>query len=170
MSPQILELLVGAKVFDGLSWHIYDENGVELTHPDGVRGLGKVGAHIMWPHGRRSVEIKGGIGHGGKKKKKRWIERDDKIIIFESEEDAIEFIEKEKSHSVKTQSKTRKNKQSRIEVISKQEINSLSRAYNYQRKLYHADQIGDIDSIIAIYKELQEREEDDIEMILIGAL
>lgn len=31
-------------------------------------------------------------------------------------------------------------------------------------------QIGDIERVIAIYKELQQREEDDIEMLLIGAL
>ena len=55
------------------------------------------------------------------------------------------------------------------EVIDKVEIKQLSKAYNYQRKLYHADQVGNIERVIAIYKELQQREEDDIELILIGS-
>lgn len=29
---QILALLRGTKVFDGISWHVYDDAGVELTH------------------------------------------------------------------------------------------------------------------------------------------
>ncbi len=49
MSGAILELLIGAKVFDGTAWHIYDETGTELTNPAGVRGLGKMGALLMWP-------------------------------------------------------------------------------------------------------------------------
>ena len=111
--------------------------------------------------------ITGGIGHG---KKKRWIERDGKILIFNTPEEAEEYILceiKESEHS--TEECKTVNTVKPIEVIYKEEIKQLSKAYNYQRKLYLADNIGDIDRVIAIYRELQRREEDDIELILIGA-
>lgn len=158
MSAAILELLVGKKIFEyGLNWRIYDSNDNEIFVPPNMRGLGKLGTLEFWQPRRKA---KGG--------KKRWIERDDKILIFESEEDLIAFIENEKSENESIDVEEQYSQD--IEVISKPLLKQLSKAYNYQQKLYHADQIGDIDGIVAIYKELQEREEDDIEIILIGAL
>lgn len=54
MSAAVLELLIGAKVFDGTAWHIYDQSNNELTNPAGVRGLGKMGALLMWPRANDS--------------------------------------------------------------------------------------------------------------------
>lgn len=162
MSAEILELLVGKKILEyGLNWRIYDSNDNEIFAPPNMRGLGKLGTLEFWQPRRKA---KG-------KNKPRWIERDGKILIFNTPEEAEEYIESEKQNSSgQSYESEQVNVVNPVEVIDKVEITQLSKAYNYQRKLYQADQIGDIDSIIAIYKELQEREEDDIEMILIGAL
>ena len=156
MSASILELLVGKKIFEyGLNWRIYDSNDNEIFAPPNMRGLGKLGTLEFWQPRRKA---KGG-------KKKRWIERYDKIIIFESEEDLIAFIENEKSENELIDGEEQYSKD--IEVISKPLLKQLSKAYNYQQKLYHADQIGDIDRIVAIYKEMQAIEDEDIEFLLI---
>ena len=103
---------------------------------------------------------------GGNKKRKRWLERDGRILVFESEEQAQAYIREEKQ-PVLAENKHRKLIAPKpVEIINKEEIKRLSKVYNYQQKLYHADQIGDISRIIAIYKEMQEREEDDIEILL----
>ncbi len=107
-------------------------------------------------------------GHG--KKKLRWIERDGKILIFKTQEEVELFIEIENRNTEEPLTETEPvNIIKPVEVIDKTEIKQLSKAYGYQRKLYHADQVGNIERVIAIYKELQRREEDDIELILIGA-
>lgn len=114
----------------------------------------------------------GGIGHGSKsKKKKRWIEREGKILVFDTPEDVDRFIKSEsKDITVKAKKKSvKQNTQKPVEIIDKQEIKSLSIAYNYRQTLYYADQIGDIDRIIKIYRELQKREEEDIELLLIAS-
>ena len=43
----ILALLVGAQIFDGSEWRIYDESGTELDNPAGLRALGKMGVLLM---------------------------------------------------------------------------------------------------------------------------
>lgn len=58
MSAAVLELLLGAKVFDGAAWHIYDANNTELTNPAGVRGLGKMGALLMWPRAEQAIVLR----------------------------------------------------------------------------------------------------------------
>ena len=111
----------------------------------------------------------GGIGHGKGGKKKRWIERDGKILIFDTPDDVESFIQSEviEDKPKQQESKRSKVKQNNpVDIIDKQEIERLSVVYEYRRQLYHADQIGDISRIIAIYKELQQREEDDIELLL----
>jgi hypothetical protein len=110
----------------------------------------------------------GGIGH--KKKKLRWIERDGKILIFKTPEEVELFIDIENRNTEEPLTEYEPvNIIKPVEVIDKVEIKQLSKAYNYQRKLYHADQVGNIERVIAIYRELQQREEDDIELILIGS-
>jgi hypothetical protein len=110
----------------------------------------------------------GGIGHG--KKKLRWIERDGKILIFKTPEEVELFIDIENRNTEEPLTESEPvNIIKPVEVIDKVEIKQLSKAYNYQRKLYHADQVGNIERVIAIYRELQQREEDDIELILIGS-
>jgi hypothetical protein len=110
----------------------------------------------------------GGIGH--KKKKLRWIERDGKILIFKTPEEVELFIDIENRNTEEPLTESEPvNIIKPVEVIDKVEIKQLSKAYNYQRKLYHADQVGNIERVIAIYRELQQREEDDIELILIGS-
>ena len=111
----------------------------------------------------------GGIGHG--KKKLRWIERDGKILIFKTPEEVELFIDIEKRNTEEQLTESYPvNIIKPAEVIDKTEIKQLSKAYGYQKKLYHADQVGNIERVIAIYKELQRREEEDVEMLLIGAL
>lgn len=111
----------------------------------------------------------GGIGHGKGGKKKRWIERDGKILIFDTPDDVESFIQSEVIEDKPKQQESKRSKakpNNPVDIIDKQEIERLSVVYEYRRQLYHADQIGDISRIIAIYKELQQREEDDIELLL----
>jgi len=112
----------------------------------------------------------GGVGHGSKGgKKKRWIERDGKILIFDTPDDVESFIQSEVIEDKPKQQESKRSKakpNNPVDIIDKQEIERLSVVYEYRRQLYHADQIGDISRIIAIYKELQQREEDDIELLL----
>jgi len=110
----------------------------------------------------------GGIGHN--KNKKRWIEREGKILVFESEKELALYIQSEKQ--IESESTIEKiefvEKVTPVAVIEKAEIGRLSKAYQYQQKLYYADQIGDISRIIQIYNELQQREEEEIEFLLLA--
>ena len=127
------------------------------------------------PPGERRQD--GGVGHGKGKKKLRWIERDGKILIFNTPEEVELFIEIENRNIEEPITETEPLTESDpvnvikpVEVIDKVEIKQLSKAYGYQRKLYHADQVGNIERVIAIYKELQQREDDDVETILMAML
>lgn len=160
---RILAILTGTKVKEGNLWRVYDSLGVEIADASGVL---LQGLHGFLLNNQYSLEIGGGIGH---KKKKRWIERDGKILIFETNEQVESFI---KSENIETVNETESIAESvvelpkPIEIIDKQEIKRLSTVYQYRQKLYHASQINDIDRIIQIYRELLEREEDDIEFLL----
>lgn len=44
---QILALLTGRKVFDGVKWHVFDADGNELADPAGVLWRGVHGA-LLW--------------------------------------------------------------------------------------------------------------------------
>lgn len=50
---QVLEILVGKKVFDGRTWRVYDAGGVELADPGGVLWRGNHGA-LLWNRARNS--------------------------------------------------------------------------------------------------------------------
>ena len=110
----------------------------------------------------------GGIVH--KKHKKRWIERDGKILVFESAKELELYIQSEiqiESEPVIEEVEFVEEVKP-IAVIDKSDMKRLSKAYQYQQKLYYADQIGDISRIIQIYNELQQREEEDIELLLLA--
>ena len=105
---------------------------------------------------------------GGNKKRKRWLERDGRILVFESEEQAQAYIRAEKQPVPVNKKQNKLIAPKPVEIINKEEIKILSKVYNYRQQLYHADQIGDISRIIAIYKELQAREEEDLELLLMA--
>jgi hypothetical protein len=47
---QVYALLVGQKIKDDAGlWHVYDENGNEISDPGGVMFRGNMGALLMWP-------------------------------------------------------------------------------------------------------------------------
>ena len=112
--------------------------------------------------------VGGGIGHN--KHKKLWIEREGKILVFESEKELALYIQSEKQieseDSIEEIEFVEEVKP--IAVIDKSDMKRLSKAYQYQQKLYYADQIGDISRIIQIYNELQQREEEEIEFLLLA--
>ena len=111
--------------------------------------------------------VGGGIGHN--KHKKRWIEREGKILVFESEKELALYIQSEKQieseDSIEEIEFVEEVKP--IAVIDKSDMKRLSKAYQYQDKLYYADKVGDLSRIIEIYNELQRREEEDIELLLL---
>jgi hypothetical protein len=105
---------------------------------------------------------------GGKrtKPKRRWLERDGKILIFASDEEAQKFIASE--IPVIQEKKQKKVIPKPIEVINKQEIIRLSNVYQYRQKLYHASEINDVDLIISLYREMVRLEEEDLELLLMA--
>jgi hypothetical protein len=116
----------------------------------------------------------GGIGKSKGKAKKRWIERDGKILIFDSADNAEQYVSTEKS-TVKPAQKVKAKKviSKPVDIIDKKEIKRLSSVYQYQEKLYQADQLGNIELIVALYKEMQRLEEqrlddEEIEILLMS--
>ena len=45
---EVLEVLLGQKVFDGRLWHVYDAGGTELTTLDGAQWHGGTHGAILW--------------------------------------------------------------------------------------------------------------------------
>ncbi len=150
-------------------------SGVSVTHETSGSLVGDGASIVGFAGTYRDTVAGGGIGHG--KKKLRWIERDGKILIFKTPEEVELFIEIENRNTEEPITETESiteielvNVIKPVEVIDKVEIKQLSKAYGYQRKLYHADQVGNIERVIAIYRELQQREDDDVETILMAML
>lgn len=151
-----LLLLIGSGATSGVA--LLDYSGLESA---------TASAHLLY----EQVAFGGANGSRTVKKKSRWVQRNGKILIFESADAAQKFIDSETSVKQK-RNKTKQVNNSDVkpvDIIDNIEIKRLAKAYQYREKLYDADQIGDVDRIVQIYKELQRREEEDIEFILMVA-
>lgn len=115
----------------------------------------------------------GGIGHGGKRKR-RFVERDGKILVFETAEEAARFVEAEQAE--KPVKRTKKPKLKVVpkpkEIIEPKAVNRLANTYsewNYASKLYEAYLQEDMARVVAIYHKLQEIDEEEVEILLLAA-
>lgn len=109
----------------------------------------------------------GGIGHGGFKRKKRFIEEDGKILVFETADDAARYVAAKEA--IKPAQKVKKAKVvpiiKPVEIVPWERVETLANAYpefNYAAKVYQASLDEDYARLVAIYHKLLEIEDEEI--------
>lgn len=156
----------------------------EITAETGYYALTGVNAQISYS-GEAMRQTGGGIGHGGKKRKKQvYIERDGEILLFKNNTDAAAYVAAEKAIE-KAQQQARESiysgqlpvkPPSKPEPYQKIDITALEAFYAAQIDALKAKQMvlslmarQEFDILMQMQIEMQARmrEEDDLEVILL---
>lgn len=156
----IFAILTGRKVYDTdtKTWHVYDQNGVELVDASGILLQGLHGFLL-----RNQESVTGAAGFSQKKRRKNIVNIDGTLYEFNSEAEAISFI-----NSI-DEPKAEESKPEPIREVRISQVETLAKVFTIpdkQTEIYNDIQFANYADILAAYDRLIELEDEEILLLL----
>jgi hypothetical protein len=154
----ILAILTGQKVYDDEThtWKVYDQYGTEIVNASGILMQGLHGFLL-----RNQEGVTGAAGFSQKKRRKNIVNIDGTLYEFNSEAEAISFINSIDEPEESKPEPLREVRISQVETLAK-----VFTIPDKQTEIYQDIQFANYADILAAYDRLIELEDEEILLLL----